>query len=101
VIVRAAYIKYANNSELPTLADKLDFMIKTKLVPNAGKAKAKTLEDEVSTFLSLMFFTRNNSKLASRSLMNTHSSTLFSSTSEATSRTTRCRKTSPSRLETS
>lgn len=44
--MRAAYIKYANNSELPTLADKLDFMIKTKLVPNAGKAKAKTLEDE-------------------------------------------------------
>jgi len=48
VIVRAAYIKYANNSELPTLADKLDFMIKTKLVPNAGKSKAKTAEDEVS-----------------------------------------------------
>ena len=96
--MRAAYIKYANNSELPTLADKLDFMIKTKLVANAGKAKAKTLEDEVSTFLSLMFYTRNNSKLASRSLMNTHSFTLSSSTSEATSRTTRYRRTSPSRL---
>jgi hypothetical protein len=43
-------VKYANNSELPTLADKLDYMIKNKLVPNAGKTKAKTVEDEVSHF---------------------------------------------------
>jgi hypothetical protein len=50
--VRAAYVKYANNSELPTLADKLDYMIKNKLVPNAGKTKAKTVEDEVSHSLA-------------------------------------------------
>lgn len=52
MIVRAAYVKYANNSDLPTLADKLDHMIKTKLIPNAGKTKAKTVEDEVSLILS-------------------------------------------------
>lgn len=50
--MRAAYVKYANNSELPTLADKLDHMIKNKLVPNAGKTKAKTVEDEVSHSLN-------------------------------------------------
>jgi len=50
--VRAAYVKYANNSELPTLADKLDFLIKNKLVPHAGKTKAKTVEDEVSRTLN-------------------------------------------------
>jgi hypothetical protein len=29
-------------------------MIKTKLVPNAGKTKAKTVEDEVSHFFKLL-----------------------------------------------
>jgi len=52
-------VKYANNSELPTLADKLDHMIKTKLLPNAGKTKAKSVEDEVSRAYSLMLC-RNN-----------------------------------------
>ena len=46
--MRAAYVRFANNVELPTLADKLDFFIRTKLVPNAGKTKAKSVEDEVS-----------------------------------------------------
>lgn len=47
-IVRAAYIKYQNNAELPTLADKLDHMFKSKLLPNAGKTKVKTSDEEVS-----------------------------------------------------
>ena len=51
-IVRAAYVKYANNAELPTLADKLDFLFKNKLVPNAGKTKAKSVDEEVSCTLS-------------------------------------------------
>ena len=45
-IVRAAYVKYNNCSELPTLADKLDHMFKTKLVPNAVKTKIKSSEEE-------------------------------------------------------
>ena len=54
VIVRAAFVKYQNNADLPTLADKLDHMIKTKLLPNAGKTKAKTVDDEVSPTSSLI-----------------------------------------------
>lgn len=46
VIVRAAYIKYNNNADLPTLADKLDHMFKTKLVPNATKTKIKSSDEE-------------------------------------------------------
>ena len=60
-IVRAAYVKYLNSSEFPTLAEKLDHMFKTKLVPNAAKTKAKSVEDEVSLLTALSF--RNNSKL--------------------------------------
>lgn len=48
VIVRAAYIKYANCPELPTLADKLDHMFKTKLLANACKTKIKSSDEEVS-----------------------------------------------------
>lgn len=66
--MRAAYVKYANNSELPTLADKLDFLIKNKLLPHAGKAKAKTVEDEVSILLSLTSLFRNNSRLVNKLL---------------------------------
>ena len=47
-IVRAAFIKYQNNSELPTLAEKLEHMFKNKLLPNAGKTKSKSSEEEVS-----------------------------------------------------
>lgn len=45
-IVRAASVKYANKAELPTLAEKLDSLFKTKLSPNATKNKAKSLEEE-------------------------------------------------------
>jgi len=45
-IVRAAYVKYKNSSELPTLADKLDHMFKHKLVPNATKTKIKSSDEE-------------------------------------------------------
>jgi len=44
--VRAAYIKYNNCADLPTLADKLDHMFKTKLVPNATKTKIKSSDEE-------------------------------------------------------
>lgn len=46
--MRAAFIKYANNAELPTLAEKLDHMFKTKLLPNACKTKIKSSDEEVS-----------------------------------------------------
>jgi len=46
-IVRAASVKYSNKAELPTLADKLENLFKTKLVPNATKNKAKAVEEEV------------------------------------------------------
>ena len=47
-IVRAAFVKYHNNSDFPTLAEKLDHMFKTKLLPNAGKTKTKSSDEEVS-----------------------------------------------------
>lgn len=51
-IVRAAYIKYQNDSELPTLAEKLDHMFKHKLLPNAGKTKTKSSDEEKTFKLS-------------------------------------------------
>jgi len=47
-IVRAAAVKLANRSDLPTLSDKLDTLFKIKLTVNATKNKAKSLEEEVS-----------------------------------------------------
>ncbi len=47
--MRAAFVKYHNNSDLPTLAEKLDHMFKTKLLPNAGKTKTKSSDEEVSS----------------------------------------------------
>lgn len=51
-IVRAAAIKFNNRPDLPTLADKVEAMFKTKLMPLCGKNKAKTPEDEVSLCLN-------------------------------------------------
>jgi hypothetical protein len=70
-LVRSAAVKYANRSDLTTLADKVDFIFKTKLLPNATKNKAKSVEEEVC----LPFFIhnsdyRNNSKSRRRYLMN-------------------------------
>lgn len=61
-------MKYANNSELPTLADKLDFLIKNKLLPHAGKTKAKTVEDEVSILLSLTSSFKKQFKIGEQAL---------------------------------
>jgi hypothetical protein len=47
-LVRAAAIKYSNRSDLPTLADKLEYMFKNKLNSFATKYKAKSVEEEVS-----------------------------------------------------
>jgi len=47
-IVRAASVKYANNTELSSLAEKVEFLFKKHLIPFAGKNKAKNVEDEVS-----------------------------------------------------
>jgi hypothetical protein len=44
--VRAAAIKYSNRSDLPTLADKLEYMFKNKLNAFATKYKAKSVEEE-------------------------------------------------------
>ena len=47
--MRSASVKYANKAaELPTLADKLEYLFKNKLVPHATKNKAKPIEEEVS-----------------------------------------------------
>ena len=46
-IVRAAMIKYANNTDLGTLSQKLDHLFENHLKPMAGKNKAKTGEEEV------------------------------------------------------
>ncbi len=47
--MRGASVKYANKAaELPTLADKLEFLFKNKLIPHSTKNKAKSVEEEVS-----------------------------------------------------
>ena len=51
-IVRAASVKYANNTELTTLAEKVETLFKKHLIPFAGKNKAKNAEDEVSPLQS-------------------------------------------------
>lgn len=45
-IVRAASARFANDNTLPSLSDQLDYLFKTKLMPLAGKNKAKTPEEE-------------------------------------------------------
>ena len=48
-VVRAASVKYANSSELHTLAQKLDHLFNNHLSPMiAAKSKAKSPEEEVS-----------------------------------------------------
>ena len=47
-IVRAAMIKYANDTERVTLSQKLDSLFENHLKPLAGKNKAKTADEEVS-----------------------------------------------------
>jgi hypothetical protein len=66
-IVRAAYVKYLNSTEYPTLAEKLDYMFKTKLTPNACKTKAKSVEEEVRITHSYNFIYRNHTKLLRKS----------------------------------
>ncbi len=47
-VTRCAAVKFANRSDLPTLADKVDTLFKSKLMPHAGKSKAKSPEEEKS-----------------------------------------------------
>jgi len=68
-LVRAAAIKYSNRSDLPTLADKLEYLFKNKLTAFATKYKAKSIEEEVISCSNLILF-RNNSRLQRRSLTN-------------------------------
>jgi hypothetical protein len=69
--VRAAAIKYSNRSDLPTLADKLEYMFKNKLNAFATKYKAKSVEEEVSIMhYRISFCYRNNSRWLRRSLTN-------------------------------
>lgn len=51
-IVRSAAVKFANRSDLATLSDKVEFLFKAKLLPNATKNKAKSVEEEVSVVTS-------------------------------------------------
>lgn len=45
-LVRAAAVKYANNSDLPSLSDKVEYLFKHKLAPLATKNKAKSPDDD-------------------------------------------------------
>ena len=50
--MRAASVKYANSSELTTLAQKLENLFNVHLSPMiASKNKAKSNEEEVSQFV--------------------------------------------------
>lgn len=44
--MRAAAVKFANRSDLPTLADKLQNLFETRLLKLAGSNDAKTKEEE-------------------------------------------------------
>ena len=69
-LVRAASIKYSNRSDLPTLADKLDYLFKNKLTVFATKYKAKSIEEEVSGKIIISHFVcRNNSRWLRKSSM--------------------------------
>ena len=70
-LVRAASIKYSNRSDLPTLADKLDYLFKNKLTVFATKYKAKSIEEEVSGKIIIIshFVFRKNSRWLRKSLM--------------------------------
>jgi len=51
-LIRAAAVKYANNSDLASLSDKVECLFKNQLVPLATKNKAKSIEDDVSKSLA-------------------------------------------------
>lgn len=61
--MRAASVKYANKAELPTLADKLESLFKTKLAPNATKNKAKSVEEEKQFKIAEKVFEEYESQL--------------------------------------
>jgi hypothetical protein len=96
-VVRAAYVKYANKADLPTLADKLEYLFKQKLTPNAGKTKAKSVDEEVSYIFKLMLLSacRNNSRSLKRPLKSTPNSKLCSSTLVVVSLSLACKSTAP------
>lgn len=52
-VVRAASVKYSNNCEMHTLAQKLDALFTQHLVPFVGKNKAKSPEEDVSRPVSI------------------------------------------------
>lgn len=53
-VVRAASVKYSNSCELHTLAQKLETLFNTHLVPMVGKNKSKSPEEEVSQSIALV-----------------------------------------------
>lgn len=62
-LVRAAAVKYANNSELPSLSDKVEYLFKHKLAPLATKNKAKSSEDDKNFKLAETVFQQYETQL--------------------------------------
>lgn len=62
-LVRAAAVKYANNSELPTLSQKLEHLFKHQLVPFATKNKAKGADDDKNFKIGESVFSEYNEQL--------------------------------------
>lgn len=63
-IVRICFVRFANeSSRFPTLAEKLEHMFKQFMLPNAGKTKAKSPEDEVKHLTTIF---QKNFKLAEK-----------------------------------
>ena len=46
----------ANRSDLATLADKVEYLFKTKFNPNATKTKSKSVEEEVNILVLILTF---------------------------------------------
>lgn len=56
-------MKYANNSELPTLSQKLEHLFKNQLVPFATKNKAKSADDDKNFKIGESVFHEYNEQL--------------------------------------
>jgi hypothetical protein len=62
-LVRAAAVKYANNSDLPTLSQKLEHLFTHQLVPFATKNKAKGVDDDKNFKIGESVFSEYNEQL--------------------------------------
>jgi hypothetical protein len=73
-------VRFANeSSRFPTLAEKLEHMFKQFMLPNAGKTKAKSPEDEVKHLTTIFRKISNSLKKLMKHMMKNFSKSSSSS----------------------